>query len=303
MYVIRQGMRVSVSTPAKLNLFLELKNRRSDGFHELDTLMVPISLYDQLSLHPREDTQINVHCFWNPGAPQSSDDLPAAEQNLAYRALQLLQSRSGMQRGADVCLVKRIPSQAGMGGGSSDAMAALVAGNMAWELGWSPQQLCELGAELGSDVPFFLCGGLARCTGRGEKIQPLRATGRMHFVVIKPAVGLSTAQVFGQVSLPAGPISSESIIAATAAMDIVSIGRLMFNRLQPAAAILTPWVGQIGSVMKRLSVLGHQLSGSGTSYFALCRNHRHARFTAAKLRATGLGQVFAVQSLGLSPTP
>ena len=151
--------------------------------------------------------------------------------------------------------------------------------------------------------PFFLTGGPAQCTGRGEKIQALRAPGRMHFVVIKPAEGLSTAKVFQQATVPSNPTSSESIIAAIGTMDLASIGRLMFNRLQEAATHLTPCVDQIASVMSRLSVLGHQLSGSGTSYFALCHNHRQARHVAAKLRTTSLGQVFAVQSLGLSQIP
>lgn len=304
MCVIRQGTRVSVCTPAKLNLFLELKNRRTDGYHELDTLMVPINLYDQLVLSSRDDAQINLHCSWSSAAQSSAatfaEAIPSVEQNLVFKALKRLQSASGCQRGADVLLTKRIPVQAGMGGGSSDAMAALVAGNLAWDLGWSSQRLGALGAELGSDVPFFAAPTLARCTGRGEQVQSLRAPGRMHFVVVKPAWGLSTADVFRQASVPSHPHSSASILAAIATMDLSAIGKHLFNRLQHAAAVLTPWVDQIHRVMQRLSVLGHQLSGSGTSYFALCRNHRHARHVAGQLRATGLGQVFAVTSFGLS---
>ena len=303
MYVIRQGPRVSISTPAKLNLFLELISRRADGFHELDTLMTPISLYDRLSLTPRADSNINLSCAWSPGNLQSNrSELPAAENNLAHRALTLLQARSGVEQGADVFLSKRIPAEAGLGGGSSDAMAALVAGNLAWDLGWSREQLSELGGELGSDVAFFAHANLKRCTGRGEKTESLPTPARMHFVVVKPDDGLSTAKVFRQAVVPPRPTSSDSIISAIAVMDLASIGKLLFNRLQQAASELTSWVDEIRDVMSGLSVLGHQLSGSGTSYFALCRNHRHARLIAAKLRASGLGQVFAVTSLGLSPS-
>lgn len=302
MYVIRQGTRVSVSTPAKLNLFLELHARRSDGFHELETLMVPVNLYDQLILSSTAAAgTIQLRCRWAMGIPQAETaPLPPAEQNLVYRALRLLQERSGTDRGAEVNLVKRIPAQAGLGGGSSDAMAALVAANQAWELNWPSARLAEIGSELGSDVAFFAHSGLCRCTGRGEKIEPMAAGANLAFVVVKPNRGLSTPEVFGQAVVPSKPESSEFMISALAALDVAQIGGLLFNRLQHAAARLTTWIDEIGGVMNRLSVLGHQLSGSGTSYFALCRNHRHARLVAARMRALRMGQVFNVTSLGLS---
>lgn len=303
MYVIRQGPRVSVSTPAKLNLFLELSSRRADGFHELETLMTPINLYDQVMLRGRFDGQIKLHCEWAAGYSEANGGvLPSPTENIAYKAASLLKLRAGVDQGADIWLLKRIPSQAGMGGGSSDAMATLVAANSAWQLGWSREQLTELGAELGSDVPFFAYGNLARCTGRGEKIESLTTRGRMHFVVVKPDFGLSTPDVFRQAEVPSRPVSSRSLRTSLASMDLRLIGDSLYNRLQVAAGSLTAWISEIGNAMRGLSVLGHQMSGSGTSYFALCRNQRHARLIAAKLRAVRLGQVFAVSSLGLSPT-
>lgn len=302
MYVIRQGTRVSVSTPAKLNLFLELNARRADGFHELDSVMVPISLYDSLALRVRSDDQIRLQCDWALAQDDmQGGELPSPGKNIVYKALDLLRSRAGTTLGADVTVTKRIPSQAGMGGGSSDAMAALVAANEIWKLRWSRSQLADLGAEIGSDTPFFAYGQLARCTGRGERISTIRTGGRMHFVVVKPNEGLSTPEVFRLARVPDVPVSSQPFLDAAGDADWRKMGALFFNRLQSAARTLTDWVDQIGQVMDGLSVLGHQMSGSGTSYFALCQNKRHARLLAARLRATRLGQVFVANSLGLSP--
>ena len=299
MHVIRQGKRVSLSTPAKLNLFLELMSKRPDGFHELETVMVPINLYDRLVFEGRKDSRIRLDCQWAAGyATAATDCLPAAEENLIYRAVQLLQQRSGSQLGADIYVSKRIPSQAGLGGGSSDAMAALVAANRAWRLGWSIERLANLGGELGSDVSFFAHQALAVCTGRGEKIVPLQARGRLHFVIVKPDFGLSTKQVYEHAQIPTDPKASQSLLAAIQSMDLTAIGERFFNRLQLAASSLTDWITEIRQVMQGLPVLGHQLSGSGTSYFALCRSPRHARVLAAKLRATRLGHVIAATSLG-----
>lgn len=304
MYVIRKGTRVCVSTPAKLNLFLELMSRRADGFHELDTLMVPVNLFDSLSVRSRSDQQVNLACRWAAGYGETiGGELPPQEKNIAHKALVLLQTRSGIGLGADVYLSKRIPSQAGMGGGSSDAMAALIAANIAWNLNWSREQLMDLAAEIGSDTPFFACGKLAQCGGRGEKISPIKTNGTMHFAVVKPEMGLSTPDVYRHAKVPTSPNTSRPLIEAIKTMDLRTIGKLFFNRLQIAARAMTSWVDEISQVMDRFSVLGHQMSGSGTSYFALCRNKRHARHLVSRLRATRLGQVYLVSSMCLAPSP
>lgn len=313
MYVVRQGMRVNVSTPAKLNLFLELLSRRTDGFHELDTLMVPVDLFDSVGVYPREDGDISLSCRWANGYTSNKGlaaDLPPVEDNIVVRALQLLRECSGTQQGIHVDLIKRIPSQAGMGGGSSDAMAALVAGNLVWNANLEHHQLAELGSQLGSDVPFFAFGQLARCTGRGEVIRPMNMAGQLHFVVVKPEFGLSTPAVYSNVSLAESPHRSDVLCRLLAAsvekssLALRRVGDLFFNRLQEAARKVdgvAAWLDRIGQLLERLSVLGHQMSGSGSSYFALCRNRRHARFVAANLRASQLGAVFVVSSLGLKP--
>jgi 4-diphosphocytidyl-2-C-methyl-D-erythritol kinase len=193
-------------------------------------------------------------------------------------------------------LVKRIPAAAGLGGGSSDAAAALVAANEGWQLGRSHDELAEWAAELGSDVPFFLVGGPAVCRGRGERVAPVAGLGLLHFVVVRPPAGLSTAAVYGVCRAAAQPQAALPLIDALRRGDWQQAGRRLLNRLQPAAETLSPWVKRLEEEFSQLDFLGHGMSGSGTSYFGLCRHARHARRSARRLEANGVGSVFAVRS-------
>ncbi len=188
--------RVSVCAPAKINLHLEIMGKRSDGFHELETVMSTIDLCDRLEFAARSDEEIHLQLEF-PFITDDDTALPTDDRNLVVRALKLLRERSESSSfaplGCDVRLSKRIPSEAGLGGASSDAAATLRAGNQLWQLGFFKAQLMELAAELGSDVPFFIDGGTAVCRGRGELIEPLPAIGGTPLVVAKPPVGSGDA--------------------------------------------------------------------------------------------------------------
>ncbi len=197
MHVYRSGARVAVHATAKVNLFFEVLGKRDDGFHEIETLMVPISLCDSLSFCPDPSGRISLECQWaDPSAAAALGALPAEADNLATKAARLLRERAGIEAGAALRLVKRIPAAAGLGGGSSDAAAALVAGNIGWDLNWPLERLMPLAAELGSDVPFFLGRGAAICRGRGEIVVPVEPLGNLYGVVVRPPAGLSTAEVY-----------------------------------------------------------------------------------------------------------
>jgi len=305
MYVRHRGTLVEVDAPAKVNLFLEILSRRADGFHELETLMAPVGLYDRVSLAANSTKTLSLSCRWAHGVEGYRtrhgavgggiwEAVPAPEDNLALRSLALLQRRAGVETGADVRLVKRIPASAGLGGASSDAAAVLVAANLAWGLGWSRRQLAEVAAELGSDVPFFLHGGPCLCRGRGERIEPVEGVKPLNLVIARPPAGLATAAVYRACSPAEQPRHAGPILAAARDGDVVQLGRLLFNRLQNAAERLSPWIGRLQDAFGRLNCLGHQMSGSGTSYVGLCRHASHARAIAARLRATGVGAVFVV---------
>lgn len=300
-----RNARVRLLAPAKLNLFLEVKERRGDGYHEIETLMVAVSIYDTIEFTARPAGAIRLTCAWGiPGRRSNATDGTSAfaelgpeSDNLAVQAAVRLRAAAGIGMGATIRLVKRIPVAAGLGGASSDAAAVLRAANRAWGLCWPLTRLAEVAVEIGSDVPFFLNGGAAVCTGRGEQIRSIAAPSNMHFVVVRPPEGLSTAAVYRHCQPADEPRTVATIEEATRAGSATAVARSMFNRLQPAATRLSPWIERTQREFDRLSFLGHQMSGSGTSYFGICRHARHARRMAARLRAAAIGDVRTATSL------
>lgn len=300
MHIHRSAVDLVVQAPAKLNLFFEVLAKRSDGYHEIESLMCPIDIYDTLHFQEDSSGQVELRCRRVFGASGPSgcslDEVPEGPQNLVVRAVELVRRRAGVRRGAKLRLIKRIPAAAGLGGGSSDAAAALVAANEGWQLGRSRDELSEWAAELGSDVPFFLVGGPAICRGRGERVEPVADLGSLYFVVVRPPAGLSTAAVYGVCQPAAEPQAVQPLVEALQRGDWKRAGGLLANRLQPAAERLSPWVKRLHQEFSQLDFLGHGMSGSGTSYFGLCRHARHARRSARRLEANGVGTVFAVRS-------
>lgn len=308
MFVRRYATTVEVLTPAKLNLFLEVLAKRPDGYHEIETLMTTIGVFDSLTFTATNDRELRLQCRWSTGLTARGrdisdsiaglrcetvfDHIPRGEKNLVWRAAELIRNAAKLERGADIRLVKRVPAAAGLGGGSSDAAAALVAANIAWDLNWPREKLMDLAAEIGSDVPFFLARRAAICRGRGEKIDEVLSR-RMHAVVVRPPVGIGTAEVFRACRPALEPAGIESIEDAVAGGDSAKVGSLLVNRLQPAAAAVTPWIQHLQGCFASEDVAGHQMSGSGSSYFGLCRSARSARRIASRLRAQRLGAVFA----------
>src|SRR5262249_2823120 len=209
------GLRVWA--PAKVNLFLEVLGKRADGYHEIATLMVAVSLYDTLEFKEESSPPVHLQC--------DRPDLSTGPDNLIYRAAELLRQRTGCPRGARIRLRKRIPMAAGLAGGSSDAAATLCGLNALWQLGRSNAELAVLGAELGSDVPFFFATPAAWCTGRGEQVTPVKLGRPFHLVVASPGVGLATADVYRGLSVPPQPLAGGPICRALADGNVEAIGR------------------------------------------------------------------------------
>jgi 4-diphosphocytidyl-2-C-methyl-D-erythritol kinase len=284
-----------VFAPAKLNLYLEILGRRDDGFHELETLMTPIRIYDQLQWSPSAPGESRSFSLaYHPGTPaEIQRAAPADEANLAWKAFDLIGRTAGVEPTGRATLVKRIPVQAGMGGASSDAAAALVLANGAWGIHYSPARLGGLAAELGSDVPFFLADGPALCLGRGERVTPIRGLPSLHFVIAKPAEGVSTAAAFG--SLQAGAVSGsaarDSRAAAENLVDNLKRGALaqaagrMVNRLQQAAAAICPSIARLQRAFAHTDCLAHMMTGSGSAYFGVTRSARQAVRVARQIAA------------------
>jgi 4-diphosphocytidyl-2-C-methyl-D-erythritol kinase len=307
-----------VHTPAKLNLFLEVLGKRSDGFHELETLMVTVNLFDTLVFTQEPSAEVSLRCF-NAGTALRQDaaagvdrerlkmdaddqmsvsmDVPEGRDNLAVRAAELLRSKTGTQQSIHIDLFKRIPAAAGLAGGSSDAAATLLALNQIWGLNLGREELQEIASEIGSDVSFFLSPSpTALCLGRGEILRPVASPFRLHFVIAKPVSGLSTARVFQHCRPEATPRHATSLIESLQRGDLFQAGRRLFNSLQRPAEELNPDVARLMAEFSRLPVSGYLMSGSGTACFGICEHRAQAMTAAARLRARGSYRVFTAES-------
>ncbi|MDR3632818.1 MAG: 4-(cytidine 5'-diphospho)-2-C-methyl-D-erythritol kinase [Isosphaeraceae bacterium] len=282
---------VEVLAPAKLNLFLEVLGKRPDGYHELESLMVAVDLYDTLSFADDASGRVTLRC--------DDPSLPTDGRNLVVKAAERLRAESGCPRGAAIELRKSIPAQAGLAGGSSDAAAALVALDRLWELNTPPGRLSELAGEIGSDVPFFLHGPAAVCRGRGERVEELAPPRALHFVLVCPEVGLSTADVYRHVTPPARPRPIGPVVQALAGGGTAALGSCLFNRLQSPAEELAPVLRHVRDGLAELvgpSLDGSLMSGSGSAYFGLARDRGAAEDAARRLETLGLGRVRVVTS-------
>lgn len=179
---------VALRPPAKINLSLVVSGIRPDGFHELHTIMATVDLHDDLSLRWADSPGIRLHC--------TGLTCPVDHNNLVFRAAELLARQAGITPSLEIHLHKRIPAGTGLGGASSDAAACLLGLNRLWKLNMTREQLSDLAAQLGSDVPFFLYAPVAVCTGRGELVQPLHHRCHRSVLLIIPEIPVSTAQVY-----------------------------------------------------------------------------------------------------------
>jgi 4-diphosphocytidyl-2-C-methyl-D-erythritol kinase len=241
-----------VPAPAKLNLFLHITGRRTDGYHLLQSVFMLIDWCDTLHFEKRSDGQISREDL--------TVKLPA--DDLITRAARLLQQHTGSTAGAHIAIEKRIPAQAGMGGGSSDAATCLLALNQLWDLHLDLPTLEKLGLQLGADVPFFLRGRNAWVEGVGEQITPIELP-PAQFWVIKPAAGIETSQIF------ASPELQRATNAATIAVFAADTYDFGHNDLQPVAEALCPDVKQALQVLSHAGLNG-RMTGSGSAVFARC---------------------------------
>jgi 4-diphosphocytidyl-2-C-methyl-D-erythritol kinase len=279
-------------SPAKINLHLEVLGKRPDGFHAVETLILLVDLFDTLEVRPAADGVTELECD-PPG-------LPTGPTNLVWKAADALRRFSGTDRGTAARLTKRIPHEAGLGGGSGNAAAILAALNAVWGLNIPPADLIRVAADIGSDVGAFLVPPAAWCTGRGEVVEPVPVGGVFHFVVVKPPVGCPTGEVYRRVTVPGSPRAGDAARRALEAGDAERLGECLFNRLQPAAFGLRPEVESVYSQLAACRPLGCLLAGSGASVFAVCRDRadagRVAREYAENQPGGSADRVFVVRS-------
>jgi len=278
---------VTVRVPAKVNLHLSVGPARKDGYHELVTVFHAISLYDELTATPARDLSIGI-------SGEGADELPPGEDNLAWKAAVLLAERAGLQPAVRLDLTKGIPVAGGLAGGSADAAATLVACDALWGAGLDRAELLELAAELGSDVAFALTGGTALGTGRGERLTPVLAAGRWHWVLAVAGEGLSTPDVYGELdrlrTSTQQPVAGapDRLINALRVHDAGALGPLLANDLQAPALALRPELRRTLRVGVDLGALGAVVSGSGPTCAFLSRSREAAVRLAAALAGAGV---------------
>ena len=267
--------------PAKLNLFLHIVGRRPDGYHELQSVFQFVDLCDELHIGVRADGRIRL-IAGAPGVPE--------ERDLCVRAARALQAASGCSMGADIRVLKRIPMGAGLGGGSSDAATCLVALDRLWGLRWPVDRLAALGLTLGADVPVFVHGRVAWAEGVGERLtalHPPMAPPERNYLIIKPNVSVSTAEVFQDPELTrnSAPLTIHGFLASGGRNDTWSVVR----RRYPEVARAMEWLASLGEA---------RLTGTGACVFAACEEAR-ARGFLEKLPAEWQG--YWVRGLNDSP--
>lgn len=263
---------------AKINLTLDILGTREDGFHEVAMVMQAVGLSDELTLEKREA----------PGVGLSIDVpwLRADEKNLAYRAAKLMQEEYHLPGGVEIHLTKRIPMAAGLAGGSADAAAVLRGMDELYELGAGDEKLCELGARLGSDIPFTLMGGTMLATGRGEVLRRLPDFPETFVVLAKPHVSVSTAWAYG--AYDAHPAAehpdNDAMIHAIEAGDRTKAASFLCNVLESATIKRYEIISKLKEMMKEAGAMASLMSGSGPTVFGLAETQEQAENIAAAVR-------------------
>jgi 4-diphosphocytidyl-2-C-methyl-D-erythritol kinase len=277
---------VRVRVPAKINLHLGVGPLRSDGFHELNTVYHAIGLFDELTARPGDTLALTME-------GEGAGTLALDETNLTIRAARALAARTRLPAHARLHLRKSIPLAGGLAGGSADAAATLIACDVLWGTGMSREELAEIGATLGSDVPFLLHGGTALGTGRGEAVSPILARPTTwHWVLAVADGGLATPEVYRKLDeLRAGawaptPLGdADKLMAALRQRDPEVLAAQLGNDLQPAALALRPELADVLKAGSDAGALAGLISGSGPTCVFLAADAAHAARIAAGLNA------------------
>lgn len=274
--------------PAKINLSLHVLGKRPDGYHDLASVMQKISIYDKLTFSPC-DGGISLCC---PGT-----DLPTDEKNLVYRAARAIFQHAGYTGGVEIVLTKKIPSAAGLGGGSSDAAATLVTLNDLCSLNVSQSDLLKLGAKLGADVPFFVFGSRAFATGIGDELQVLPDFPPLNIILINPAFELSTRKVYENLNLALTKKKNNYSIPRFYALgDVI---RELHNDLEAVSFRMHPQLNAFKQLLLDEGALGALMSGSGPTLFGIFADEKSAKEAqdAILKKVSGDCLVFFAQSL------
>ena len=299
--------KLSLKSPAKLNLYLEVINKRPDGYHNIRTIFERINLVDHIQLSNNDTGKIRITC--------NHPHVPLGPKNLVYKVADLLRRQYGdAKQGVDIDIDKSIPVAAGLAGGSSNAATTLMGLNRLWKLKLPQSELVELAGQIGSDVPFFLYDtSWALGTGRGENIKPLKIDRKLWHILVVPRIKMQTPKVYGLIKIPRKRVSSKtSDLGATNLLtkkgdnanilvhklrnsNIINISSLLYNDLEKVVVEICPRIEKLKQKLKSLNAKGVTVSGSGPSVYGLTDSEKAAKQIQAQLSKRYV-QVFVVRT-------
>jgi len=264
---------------AKINLTLSVGDKRSDGYHNISSIMQTVTLCDTVTL--TKSPEITLEC--------SKKMLPKGDANIAFRAAQLFFTKTGINGGVDIMLKKYIPVAAGLGGGSADAAAVLRGLNNLYEAGFDTKELCEIGKELGADVPFCIVGGTALAEGIGEKLAHIPNNTQMNLVVAIGGEGVSTKYMYDMLDESGERLTIDNKAMAHALQygDTAKAIKLLANDFESVCMSVRPAVAQLKRALLNEGALGALMSGSGSSVFGWFADRKAASQAALNLRKAG----------------
>lgn len=283
---------VRIESPAKVNLFLEVLEKREDGYHNVETILETVDLCDDIIL---KEAKKGIEIASN------FPSLPLGRENLAYQAAFLLKKRLGIEKGIQLTINKRIPLASGLGGGSSNGASVLLALNRLWDLNLSYQEVFDLAREMGADVPFFLRKGRALGRGRGDELQPLPQSPTLYFVLVSLGFEVSAKWAYENLK---GDLTKERrsirmILSALKSSNTEKIGNSLYNRLEEAVIPRHPQIARIKERLLELGAKGALMSGSGPSVFGIAEDDKRAEEIYGKIKKD-FEKVFLLKSLGIS---
>ncbi|HEY4707622.1 MAG TPA: 4-(cytidine 5'-diphospho)-2-C-methyl-D-erythritol kinase [Thermodesulfobacteriota bacterium] len=283
-------MALKILSPAKVNLFLRVLGKRPDGYHDIFSLMQPVSLYDEIDMEAGDGEGISVS--------SDSPALPTGAENLAHRAASAFLTRLGKSRSVGIHIKKRIPVGAGLGGGSSNAASVLMGLNELTAAGFDESALMEIGSALGSDVPFFILKSAALAEGRGTELKRVKVP-EFGYILINPGYHVSTARVYGNLDLTKKPENNKLTYSVESLGVGPGVGELLYNDLERVTLSEHPDLGEYKSILVKNGALGALMSGSGPTVFGVYKDGGSAQkaYAAVRARIDERVSVFAVKGL------
>ena len=273
---------------AKINLHLDMTGRMPDGYHSVQTVMQTVSLWDEVTVIPREEKGFFATC--------NREGVPSDEKNIAVRAANLFCERVGLSLGGELHIEKSIPMAAGMAGGSADGAATLRALNRLCGNPLTVEELCELGARLGADVPFCIVGGTAYADGRGDVLHPFPPMPDCYLVAASEGEGVSTPWGYGLLDRRWGnfeegcgytPKGTEALESALRSGSLSAVSRSMYNIFEEPVLAERPVAARVKTLLEEAGAMAAMMSGSGPSVFAIFETEREAKLAADALRSEG----------------